>query len=31
VVEDGSHIELSKINGGLYQKLIKLQTMGDVE
>lgn len=31
VVEEGSHIELSRTEGGLYQKLIKLQEMGDVE
>ena len=31
VVEEGSHIELARSKGGLYQKLIKLQTMGDVE
>lgn len=31
VVEEGSHIELSRIEGGLYQKLIGLQKMGDVD
>jgi ABC-type multidrug transport system fused ATPase/permease subunit len=31
VVEEGSHIELSQLSGGLYQKLIKLQEVGDVE
>ena len=31
VVEEGSHFELAKSDGGLYQKLIKLQEMGDVE
>lgn len=31
VVEEGSHTELSRMDGGLYQKLIKLQTVGDVE
>jgi ABC-type multidrug transport system fused ATPase/permease subunit len=31
VVEEGSHFELAKTDGGLYQKLIKLQQMGDVE
>lgn len=31
VVEEGSHIELSRLNGGLYQKLLKLQTMGEVD
>ncbi len=31
VVEQGSHIELSRAKGGLYQKLLKLQEMGDVE
>lgn len=30
VVEEGSHYELAKTDGGLYQKLIKLQQMGDV-
>lgn len=31
VVEEGSHIELSRIDGGLYQKLLKLQAMGEVD
>lgn len=31
VIEEGSHFELAKVDGGLYQKLIKLQAMGDVE
>jgi ABC-type multidrug transport system fused ATPase/permease subunit len=31
VVEEGSHTELSQLSGGLYQKLIKLQEVGDVE
>jgi len=31
VIEEGSHFELAKVDGGLYQKLIKLQEMGDVE
>lgn len=31
VVEEGSHTELSQISGGLYQKLIRLQEMGDIE
>jgi ABC-type multidrug transport system fused ATPase/permease subunit len=30
VVEEGSHTELSRMDGGLYQKLIKLQAVGDV-
>lgn len=30
-VEEGSHFELAKTDGGLYQKLIRLQKMGDVE
>ena len=30
VAEEGSHTELSQIQGGLYQKLINLQKMGDV-
>jgi len=31
VVEDGSHLELSQINGGLYAKLLKLQNLGEIE
>jgi ABC-type multidrug transport system fused ATPase/permease subunit len=31
VVEEGSHFELARVNGGLYQRLIRLQEMGDVE
>lgn len=31
VVEEGSHIELSRLNGGLYQKLLKLQEVGEVD
>ena len=31
VVEEGSHFELVRSEGGLYQKLINLQKMGDVE
>lgn len=31
VVEEGSHYELSMVDGGLYSKLLKLQKMGDVE
>jgi len=31
VVEEGSHFELAKTDRGLYQKLIRLQEMGDVE
>jgi hypothetical protein len=30
-MEEGNHIELSRLSGGLYQKLIKLQEVGDVE
>jgi len=30
VVEEGNHTELSRLSGGLYQKLIKLQEVGDV-
>ncbi len=30
VVEEGNHTELSRLDGGLYQKLIKLQEVGDV-
>lgn len=31
VVEEGSHIELSREEKGLYHKLLELQRMGDVE
>ena len=31
VAEEGSHLELARVDGGLYAKLLKLQTMGDVE
>lgn len=31
VVETGSHAELSKVNDGLYKKLLDLQQMGDVD
>ena len=31
VVEEGSHTELSRVEKGLYQKLLALQKMGDVE
>lgn len=31
VIESGSHHELAKINGGLYQKLLQLQQMGEVD
>ncbi len=31
VAEQGSHAELAKVKGGLYSKLIKLQTMGEVD
>jgi ABC-type multidrug transport system fused ATPase/permease subunit len=31
VIEEGSHLELSQIQGGLYQKLINLQKMGEVD
>lgn len=31
VVEQGNHIELSRVKGGLYAKLLNLQKMGDVE
>jgi ABC-type multidrug transport system fused ATPase/permease subunit len=30
VVEEGSHLELSQVSGGLYAKLLSLQMMGDV-
>lgn len=31
VIEQGSHYELAKSDGGLYQKLLQLQQMGDVD
>lgn len=31
VIESGSHYELAKSNGGLYQKLLQLQQMGEVD
>ena len=31
VIESGSHFELAKSDGGLYQKLLQLQQMGDVD
>ncbi|MFA5023577.1 MAG: ABC transporter ATP-binding protein [Patescibacteria group bacterium] len=31
VVEEGSHIELSQISGGLYAELLKLQALGEVD
>lgn len=31
VQEEGSHEELSKVSGGLYAKLLKLQAMGEVD
>lgn len=31
VAEEGSHTELFRAQGGLYQKLINLQNMGDIE
>jgi len=30
VVEEGSHVELAQVNGGLYAKLLNLQNMGDI-
>lgn len=30
MVEEGSHFELAQTNGGLYQKLLGLQQMGDI-
>ncbi len=30
IVEEGSHLQLSKKNGGLYSKLLKLQEVGDI-
>ncbi|MDO8668085.1 MAG: ABC transporter ATP-binding protein [bacterium] len=31
VAEQGSHLELAKIDGGLYRELLKLQRLGDVD
>jgi len=31
VIESGSHFELAKSDGGLYQKLLQLQQLGDVD
>ncbi len=31
VVEEGSHLELANVSGGLYAKLLKLQEMGDID
>jgi len=31
VAEQGSHLELARMSGGLYNKLLNLQRMGDVE
>jgi ABC-type multidrug transport system fused ATPase/permease subunit len=31
VVEEGSHFELAQVSGGLYQKLLRLQAMGDIQ
>jgi ATP-binding cassette, subfamily B, bacterial MsbA len=31
VVEQGSHIELAQVSGGLYAKLLKLQEVGDLD
>jgi len=31
VVEEGSHMELARVSGGLYRKLLELQQMGDIE
>lgn len=30
VVEQGSHLELAKVSGGLYAKLLKLQQLGEI-
>lgn len=30
LVEEGSHLELSNVSGGLYAKLLKLQEMGEI-
>jgi len=31
IKEQGSHLELSRLDGGLYKKLIKLQSMGELD
>lgn len=31
IVEQGSHVELAQVSGGLYAKLLKLQKMGEIE
>jgi ABC-type multidrug transport system fused ATPase/permease subunit len=31
VAEEGSHLELSRVSGGLYAKLLKLQEIGELE
>jgi ABC-type multidrug transport system fused ATPase/permease subunit len=31
VAEQGSHLELSRVSGGLYAKLLKLQKVGDLD
>jgi len=31
VVEEGSHLELAHIKGGLYSKLLKLQELGEIK
>jgi ATP-binding cassette, subfamily B, bacterial len=31
IVEQGGHLELSRLNGGLYAKLLKLQEVGDID
>lgn len=31
VAEEGSHLELSQVSGGLYAKLLKLQELGEVK
>jgi ABC-type multidrug transport system fused ATPase/permease subunit len=31
VAEEGSHLELAKVSGGLYAKLLKLQEVGELE
>lgn len=30
VVEEGNHVELAQVDGGLYAKLLNLQSMGDI-
>jgi ATP-binding cassette subfamily B protein len=31
IVEEGSHLQLANVSGGLYAKLLKLQAMGEID